>query len=58
MELGFNDVYIVFLDVDFDIVVKVCVMGWVYNNGEICVVVKCFIVVDSMYEDFRDVFVV
>jgi succinate-semialdehyde dehydrogenase/glutarate-semialdehyde dehydrogenase len=57
MELGSNDAYIVLSDADLDTAVKACVMGRVYNNGETCVAAKRFIVVDSMYEDFRDAFV-
>ncbi|MEO2105216.1 MAG: aldehyde dehydrogenase family protein, partial [Actinomycetota bacterium] len=34
-----------------------CVMGRIVNNGETCVAAKRFIVVDDVYEAFRDAFV-
>merc|ERR1711974_3384 len=37
--------------------VETCVTGRVYNNGETCVAAKRFVVVDSMYDAFRDAFV-
>ncbi|MEQ8557270.1 MAG: NAD-dependent succinate-semialdehyde dehydrogenase [Henriciella sp.] len=57
LELGSNDAYIVLADADLDKAVRQCVMGRVYNNGETCVAAKRFIVVDEIYDDFRDRFV-
>lgn len=57
MELGSNDAYIVLEDADLDLAVKMCVMGRIYNNGETCVAAKRFIVVDKVYDEFRDAFV-
>jgi succinate-semialdehyde dehydrogenase/glutarate-semialdehyde dehydrogenase len=37
--------------------VETCAQGRVYNNGETCVAAKRFIVVDSVYQQFRDKFV-
>lgn len=57
LELGSNDAYIVLEDADLEKAVKQCVMGRVYNNGETCVAAKRFIVVDAIYDKFRDAFV-
>ena len=57
LELGSNDAYIVLADADLEKAVKQCVMGRVYNNGETCVAAKRFIVVDEIYDQFRDAFV-
>jgi succinate-semialdehyde dehydrogenase / glutarate-semialdehyde dehydrogenase len=57
LELGSNDAYIVLEDADLDNTVKQCVAGRIYNNGETCVAAKRFIVVDAVYDAFRDAFV-
>ena len=57
LELGSNDAYIVLEDADLDRAVKQCVTGRTYNNGETCVAAKRFIVVDAVYDQFRDAFV-
>ncbi|WPY97606.1 NAD-dependent succinate-semialdehyde dehydrogenase [Christiangramia sp. OXR-203] len=57
LELGSNDAYIVLDDADLDLAVKTCVQGRLYNNGETCVAAKRFIVVDAVYDKFRDAFV-
>nr|WP_217495838.1 NAD-dependent succinate-semialdehyde dehydrogenase [Mangrovivirga cuniculi] len=57
LELGSNDAYIVLEDADVDVAIKHCVMGRVFNNGETCVAAKRFIVVDKLYEQFKNGFV-
>ncbi|WMN12010.1 NAD-dependent succinate-semialdehyde dehydrogenase [Marivirga salinae] len=57
LELGSNDAYLVFEDADIDLAVKACVMGRIYNNGETCIAAKRFIVVEKVYEEFREKFV-
>ena len=57
LELGSNDAYIVLEDADLEKAVKQCVTGRIYNNGETCVAAKRFIVVDAIYDKFRDAFV-
>ena len=57
LELGSNDAYIVLEDADLDRAVKACVTGRIFNNGETCVAAKRFIVVDAIYDEFRDAFV-
>jgi succinate-semialdehyde dehydrogenase/glutarate-semialdehyde dehydrogenase len=57
LELGSNDAYVVLEDADLEIAVKSCVTGRIYNNGETCVAAKRFIVVDKIYDDFKEAFV-
>ncbi|RIJ27590.1 NAD-dependent succinate-semialdehyde dehydrogenase [Henriciella algicola] len=57
LELGSNDAYIVLEDADMEQAVKQCVTGRVFNNGETCVAAKRFVVVDAVYDQFRDAFV-
>ncbi|MFD2562147.1 NAD-dependent succinate-semialdehyde dehydrogenase [Aquimarina rubra] len=57
LELGSNDAYIVLEDADLDLAVKMCVKGRIYNNGETCIAAKRFIVVDKIYDKFKDAFV-
>lgn len=57
LELGSNDAYLVLEDADIDRAVNTCVQGRIYNNGETCVAAKRFIVVDAVYEEFREKFV-
>ena len=57
MELGSNDAFVVLEDADIDNAVEMCIQGRVINNGETCVAAKRFVVVDSVYDEFRDKFV-
>ncbi|WP_267138302.1 NAD-dependent succinate-semialdehyde dehydrogenase [Anianabacter salinae] len=57
LELGSNDAYLVLEDADIETAVKQSVMGRVYNNGETCVAAKRFIVVDAVYDQFKEAFV-
>jgi len=57
LELGSNDAYLVLEDADLDLAVETCIKGRIYNNGETCVAAKRFIVVESVYEDFKEGFV-
>lgn len=57
MELGSNDAFVVLEDADIDNAVEMCIQGRVINNGETCVAAKRFVVVDSVYNEFRDKFV-
>ena len=53
LELGSNDAFIVLEDADLDIAVETCAQARLINNGETCVAAKRFIVVDSVYDEFR-----
>lgn len=57
LELGSNDAYLVFEDADIDLAVKACVKGRIYNNGETCIAAKRFVVVEKVYDEFREKFV-
>ena len=57
LELGSNDAYIVLNDADVALAVEKCVKGRIYNNGETCIAAKRFIVVESVYEEFKNAFV-
>lgn len=57
LELGSNDAYLVLDDADVALAAKVSVQGRVFNNGETCVAAKRFIVVDKVYEAFKQAFV-
>ena len=57
LELGANDAYLVLEDANLEKAVKLCVQGRIYNNGETCIAAKRFVVVDAIYDAFRDKFV-
>ncbi|GAA1734409.1 NAD-dependent succinate-semialdehyde dehydrogenase [Aeromicrobium alkaliterrae] len=57
VELGSNDAYLVLADADVDLAVEVSVQGRITNNGQTCVGAKRFIVVDAVYDEFRDAYV-
>ncbi len=57
LELGSNDAYLVLDDADIDVAVKACVKGRIVNNGETCIAAKRFIVVDKVYDKFKEGFV-
>ena len=54
LELGSNDAFIVLEDADIETAVETCTQARLINNGETCVAAKRFIVVDSVYDEFRD----
>jgi len=58
MELGSNDAYLVLADADIEKAVEFCVLGRINNTGQTCVAAKRFIIVESVYDAFRDAFVV
>ncbi|MDA3920825.1 MAG: NAD-dependent succinate-semialdehyde dehydrogenase [Salinisphaera sp.] len=57
LELGSNDAFVVLEDADIDRAVEACTNGRIYNNGQTCVAAKRFIVVDAVYDAFREKFV-
>lgn len=57
LELGSNDAYMVLEDADLEKAVEWSLKGRIYNNGETCVAAKRFIVVEKLYEKFKEAFV-
>jgi len=57
LELGSNDAYIVLDDADIDKAAEICAEARIYNNGQTCVAAKRFIVVESVYNEFKNKFV-
>ncbi|PTX43421.1 succinate-semialdehyde dehydrogenase/glutarate-semialdehyde dehydrogenase [Christiangramia gaetbulicola] len=57
LELGSNDAYLVLEDADLELAVETCVKGRLYNNGETCVAAKRFVVVEKVYDKFKEAFV-
>ncbi|WP_423820595.1 NAD-dependent succinate-semialdehyde dehydrogenase [Salinisphaera sp. SPP-AMP-43] len=57
LELGSNDAFLVLEDADIDRAVNACVTGRINNNGQTCVAAKRFVVVDAVYEKFRDAYI-
>lgn len=52
LELGGLDLFIVLVDVDLDVVVDVVVVLCFQNIGQVCIVGKCIIVEDVVYDCF------
>ncbi|WP_462155579.1 NAD-dependent succinate-semialdehyde dehydrogenase [Pseudoalteromonas piscicida] len=57
LELGSNDAFVVLADADINKAVSACIQGRIVNNGETCVAAKRFIIVDEIYDQFREAFV-
>ncbi|RJS94818.1 NAD-dependent succinate-semialdehyde dehydrogenase [Salinisphaera sp. Q1T1-3] len=56
LELGSNDAFLVLEDADIDKAVDACVTGRINNNGQTCVAAKRFVVVDAVYDKFRNAY--
>lgn len=57
LELGGNSPFVVLDDADLDHVVDAAVFGKFLHQGQICMIANRFIVDDSLYEPFLDLFV-
>jgi len=57
LELGGSDPFIVLEDADIDKAVEVGITGRFQNSGQTCIAAKRFIIVDSVYEAFKQKFV-
>ncbi len=54
MELGGADPYIVLEDAELEQAVRTCVAGRLLNSGQTCIAAKRWIVVDAVYDAFRE----
>ncbi len=54
LELGGSDPGVVLADADVDLAVDRCVASRMLNCGQVCIAIKRFIVVDDVYDQFRD----
>ncbi len=57
LELGGNDAYLVLEDADLDLAAQACANGRMINNAETCTAAKRFLVVESVYDQFREKFI-
>ncbi|MFC2102899.1 NAD-dependent succinate-semialdehyde dehydrogenase [Bacteroidota bacterium] len=57
LELGGSDPYVVLEDADIEMAAAVCVTAKLINGGQSCIAAKRFIIVESVYEKFVDLFV-
>lgn len=57
LELGGSDPYLILDDANIKEAARLCVAGRLLNAGQSCIGAKRFIVMDSVYEAFRDEFV-
>jgi succinate-semialdehyde dehydrogenase/glutarate-semialdehyde dehydrogenase len=57
LELGGSDPYVILEDADIEEAVKMCVKSRLINSGQTCIAAKRFIVVESILEQFVELFV-
>ena len=57
MELGGSDPFIVLEDANIEEAVKVAAMARCQNTGQSCIAAKRFIIIDSVYEKFKELFI-
>ncbi len=56
LELGGNDAYIVLDGADLESTVDACIKGRLNNNGQTCICAKRFLVEESIYDQFKEMF--
>ena len=57
LELGGSDPYLILEDADIEEAAKLCASARLLNAGQSCIGAKRFIVVESVYDQFREAFV-
>ncbi len=57
LELGGSDPYVILDGADLEKTVNTCVTSRLINSGQSCIAAKRFIVVDSVYKKFEEMFV-
>lgn len=56
LELGGSDPYIILKDADINHAAHICVSARIANSGQTCVNAKRFIIVEEIYDAFKDAF--
>ena len=56
LELGGSDAYVILDDVSIEDAAEMATFGRLQNNGQTCIAAKRFIVLDTIYDEFLDIF--